>query len=237
MQHYFITGTSSGLGRALAEACLDEGHSVTGISRTSTVTAKRYEHIFADLSNAAVLEHWVFPEMTASYEKIVLVNNSGMVGPVKHIGEAKSADIIRSYTLNLIAPAVLTNAFLGQFGPNPAKKFIINVSSGAAQRPVDGWGVYCSSKAGLEMLTRVAAMERETEKNSLGVVAIAPGIVDTPMQAEIRSASAHDFTRVQDFIAYKEEGRLTSPEEAAQKILHAIKDQKEINNVVFSVKN
>lgn len=237
MYHYFITGTSTGLGKALAEACLREGHHVTGISRTATLSDKGYQHIFADLSKQAVLENWNFPEISSSYEKIILINNAGMIGPVKHAGEADNAEMIRAYTLNLIAPAVLSNTFLRQYAPNPAKKFIINVSSGAAQRPVDGWSVYCSTKAGLEMYTRVAAMERESEKNSLGVVAIAPGIVDTPMQAEIRSADAHDFTRVNEFISYKEEGMLTSPEEAAQKILSAIKDQKEIKNVVFSVKN
>lgn len=237
MQHYFITGSSSGLGRALAEACLDAGHRVTGISRSSTLSHPYYSHITADLSNASVLASWSFPELNGSYDKIVLINNAATIEPVKHIGHAESTDIISGYTLNMIAPAVLCNMFVRQFAPNAASKFIINITSGAAQRPVEGWAVYCSAKAGLDMFTRVTAMERESEKNGFQVVSIAPGIVDTPMQERIRSAEKKDFTRVEEFIAYKEEGMLSSPEEAARKILQAIKDQKEIKNVVFSVKN
>jgi benzil reductase ((S)-benzoin forming) len=237
MHHYFITGASSGLGKALAEACLGAGHRVTGISRSSTLSHSGYSHITADLSDASVLELWQYPEIENSCDKIVLINNAATIEPVKHVGNAQNVDIIRAYTLNIIAPAVLCNFFLRQFGPNPAAKFIINITSGAAQRPVDGWAVYCSSKAGLDMFTRVAAMERESEKNRLGVVSVAPGIVDTPMQAQIRSAEAEDFSRVEEFIEYNEDGMLTSPEEAARKILLAIKDQKEIKNVVFSVKN
>ncbi|MGZ5243534.1 MAG: SDR family NAD(P)-dependent oxidoreductase [Bacteroidia bacterium] len=237
MNHYFITGTSSGLGKAMAEICLRDGHTVTGISRHQSIHHQNYFHLQTDLSKTENLSAFSFEQQKVDCEKIVLINNAAQIEPVKYSGHADNEDIIQAYTLNVIAPAVLINTFIATFENHSAKKYIVNISSGAANYPVDGWSVYCSSKAALDMISRTVAMEREKEKSSFKVASIAPGIVDTAMQSTIRKADSHDFSRVSEFVAYKEENKLQAPEAAAEKIISAINQLNSINDVVFSIKN
>ena len=238
MNQYFITGTSSGLGKAMAEICLQNGHFVTGISRRNTIQHKNYLHIQADLSNYQELLKFHFEiKQRIDFEKIILINNAAQVEPVKYMGRAQNEDIIQTYTLNLIAPVILSNNFIHTFENHSAEKLIINISSGAANYPVDGWSIYCSSKAGLDMFSRTVAMEREKEKSGLKIASIAPGIVDTAMQSIIRQSDTDNFSRVNDFIAYKDQNQLQTPEEAAEKIISAINRLNSIHDVVFSIKN
>lgn len=237
MNQYFITGTSSGLGKALAEICLNNGHAVTGFSRRQTIQHPNYAHIVTDLSKTENLQNFRFDLEDNDYKKIILINNAAQVEPVKYSGRADNEQIIQAYTLNVIAPAVLINTFIATFENHSAKKVIVNISSGAANYPVDGWSVYCSSKAALDMLSRTVAMEREKEKSGFKVASIAPGIVDTAMQTGIRQSDSKDFSRINDFIAYKEENKLQTPQAAAEKIISAINQLNTINDVVFSIKN
>ncbi len=236
MNHYFITGASGGLGKAMAELCLQNGHTVTGVSRSQSIEHANYSHISLDLSQTDQLSAFTFPlSHISTAQKIVLINNAAQVEPVKYCGNADNEDIIKAYIVNLIAPAVLSNTFIHTFENYSAEKIIVNISSGAANYPVDGWSVYCSSKAGLDMFTRTVAMEREKQKSGLKIASIAPGIVDTGMQNSIREADRDNFSRVADFIAYKQNNQLQTPEAAAGKIILAINQLNSIHDVVFSI--
>jgi benzil reductase ((S)-benzoin forming) len=239
MHLYFITGSSSGLGKALAEQCLAEGHTVVGFSRSNVIVHEHYLHVSVDLGRQENLESFSFPEIGAidSFNRIVLINNAAQIKPVKYIGKAETKDIITSFTLNLIATVVLTNSFLRTFETLNAEKLVINISSGAGKNPLDGWSTYCSAKAGLDMYTRVAALEREMSGNGFKMVSIAPGVVDTLMQAEIRNTNQQDFSEVERFVDYKAKGVLVSAEEAASKILGSVKYINDIAHEVYSVKN
>ena len=235
---YYITGASSGLGKALASIALEAGDIVMGISRHCTIKDPHYTHQKEDLGNTDSLKEFQFaePPRHEQFESITLINNAAIVEPVGYVGELETEDIIHTINLNLTAVVVLSNIFVKQFADFKGRKAIVNITSGAASYPVDGWSVYCSTKAGVNMFTRVAALEAEKKGIAVDFAAIAPGIVDTPMQKIIRSADKSDFSRKEEFVHYKESGQLTAPETAARRIIRALNELNRKTDVVFSVK-
>jgi benzil reductase ((S)-benzoin forming) len=238
--YYYITGTSRGIGKALAMHLLeDASNNVIGISRHCTIEAPNYEHISLDLSDANVLMNFKFePRPTAG--KIYLINNAGAIGEVKPLGKLQPESIIKDYTVNLIAPTVLSNAFIKTYNDINAEKAIINISSGASKNPVDGWSVYCASKAGINMMSRVVSDEQKMKVSKSSyegvyIFAIEPGIVNTAMQAQIRKANPEDFSRLNEFIAYHENDQLADPDLLAQKFMGIFQHIHKLKNVVFSV--
>lgn len=227
MDLYFITGTSSGLGSAITEAALEEGHAVVGIGRQHPHTGQNYHPLKADLSQyqSAAEIALQSPVDQQSLNRIVLINNAGVIEPVKHMGKAAAAAIQHHYQVNLVAPAMLINTFLQQWANTSHEKVILNVSSGAAFRPIDGWGCYCSAKAGLAMLTQVVNEENKIDNQNCRIYALAPGVVDTPMQNTIRSAEQADFSQLERFQRLKEEQALVPPATIARKFLDVVNDQ------------
>jgi benzil reductase ((S)-benzoin forming) len=98
------------------------------------------------------------------------------------------------------------------------KTDIVNVSSGAASHPIDGWAMYCSSKSAAKAFFDTVALEH----SAVRLLQINPGIVDTDMQQEIRNASHDQFSRLEEFITYKKNNALQTPEEAAKNIMTQI---------------
>ncbi len=222
MSIYFITGASSGLGKALAELILSIGGSqVVGLSRTQTIRHADYQHIAIDLAEPDAVaglnfEQWLGDGGSAVY----LVNNAAKVGPVGPVGTLGAGEIQRHIALNLTAPILLVNKLMAIRGN---RRFgIVNISSGAATSAIDGWGLYCATKAALQMHTAVTEAERKLSGQDVRAIAVSPGIIDTPMQQEIRSATQQAFSRIADFRAYKADGRLQSPASTAAKLLAAI---------------
>jgi benzil reductase ((S)-benzoin forming) len=238
MNHYFITGTSRGIGKAIAEQLLlDPKNFVTGLSRTSAITHERYTHVEIDLSDLEKVSQFNFPVLERA-EKISLVNNAGAIGKVFYVGKIPDDLIKRAYNLNLVAPTILTNSFLNFYSSNPAKQIIINVSSGAGKNAIDGWSVYCATKAGLDMFTKVVAEELKiADRKNVFIFAVAPGVVDTNMQDEIRTADQTNFSNIQRFIEYKKTNQLASPDFVAGKYLAILELPEKFKDVLFSVKD
>jgi len=222
----------------MAELLLkDSNNHVTGLARNCSITHERYVHVEMDLADETQMKKWSFPELKIA-EKICLVNNAGIVGAIRYVGGMGSESIARTYHVNLIAPALLMNSFLKSYANHLAKQVIINVSSGAGKTPVDGWSVYCSSKAGLDMLTQTAAAELKIAgRKNVFVFAVAPGVVDSAMQDEIRQASKADFSRIQAFADYKTSDQLAHPDFVAAKYLAILEFPEQFTDVVFSVKD
>jgi len=103
---------------------------------------------------------------------------------------------------------------------------VINISSVNGAKGQFGWGAYCAAKAGLDMISRVAALEAQTAMTGVQVVSLAPGVIDTPMQGVVRSASPEEFVDVERFRAMKAKGELRSPEDVAADILRLEKSGK-----------
>lgn len=236
MNYYFITGTSKGLGKALTELLLkDENNFVYGLSRNCSINHKNYSHTSIDLSKIEEVEKYQFPQINSTSNKITLINNAGMVGDVNHLGNVSNHKIIECYNLNLITPAILTNKFIGNFIAE--EKLIINISSGAGRTPIDGWNIYCSTKAGMNMLSQVIAEESKIKKSNTTVLSLAPGIIDTGMQTEIRNSNKAGFSNIERFIEYKNNGDLVKPEDTAKQIHQFITNKQLQENVICSVRD
>jgi benzil reductase ((S)-benzoin forming) len=245
LNYYYITGTSRGIGKAFAEYLLeDPSNYVIGISRQKTIEHPNYRHFFLDLTDINAVAGFKF-ELHAHPQKIYLINNAGALGFIKPIGKLTAASIIASYTLNLIAPSVLTNAFIECYNTTDAEKVILTISSGAGKNPIDGWSVYCASKAGIDMFTRVVDAEQkirerhpqESIHRGFRIFSISPGVVNTQMQSEIRNASKEDFSRVEDFKTYKETDQLADPKNISKKYFEILSDITSIKDVLSAVKD
>ncbi|MFP4555441.1 MAG: SDR family NAD(P)-dependent oxidoreductase [Bacteroidales bacterium] len=231
---FYITGTSRGIGKSIAElALMDEDNFVFGYSRTQTINHANYKHISSDFSNPENLMSLELP-VKADASKAVLINNAGMLGQVKPIGSQDTENIIKTHTVNAIAPTIITNLFLNAYKNNDTEKTIINISSGAARKPVESWANYCSTKASLDMLSRV--VQQENADSNLRVFAVAPGVVDTKMQDEIRSVSSKDFPHLEKFLNYKTGNHLSNTKDVANMLMHIINNPQDYGDVLMDVR-
>lgn len=232
MKQFFITGTSSGIGKALAEKALEEGHTVVGMSRRHKIVHERYKHITLDLTNYENYQLVNF-NINKSADELILINNAGWLGEVKPLGEIKPQSIEKAFQINLIAPSILSKLFIAQTAPTGQLRTVLNISSGAANYPISSWSTYCASKAAINSLTRVMQLDHPDVK----CFAVAPGIVDTEMQGEIRLLEAEHFPDKQRFVNYKNQGELSDPKEVAVKLLSLIASPPSEHDSVFSLRD
>lgn len=218
-----VTGTSSGLGRAVAQVLLERGWRVVGLSRRDPGLAhEAYRHVSLDLGDLRAVEDYVGGPFAAEAGleragRVGLVNNAGVLDPVHPAHRLDSASLLHAFAVNTVAPVWLTGWFIGHAPPGPLR--IVNVSSGAATSPMPGWTAYCSTKAALRMAGQVVGTEAGGyPRQDLALVSYAPGIVDTAMQARARSLSAEDFPSVDTFVRYHRTGALAPPERPAGEI-------------------
>ncbi|KAB2808642.1 SDR family NAD(P)-dependent oxidoreductase [Phaeocystidibacter luteus] len=203
-----ITGTSSGLGKGLAEFfCAQSDTLVHGYSRRTSIEHPNYTHHKVDLTEVG---SELSLELNPNAKREILINNAGWLGPVNPIGSLDSTSISSLFELNVSAVMRWTN----QFSKNSkaSNRVVVSISSGAAQYPIPSWSAYCASKAAVDMMTRVWA----EEEKGIQFFSIAPGVVDTEMQADIRSKSAEEFPEIERFKSMHEAGELKSPNEVAE---------------------
>lgn len=237
MRYFYITGTSRGIGKAVAEKLLnDKDNYVIGISRSKTITHDNYEHITLDLTDINSVKNFQFINIIDA-EYLALVNNAATLGEVKHIGERDNSHILSEYTLNLISPSLLMNNFIKAYETFEGEKIIVNISSGAGRHAIESWSTYCASKSGLDMFSEVVKIEQSLKiKNPARVFSVAPGIVDTQMQTEIRQVEKSDFSDVERFIGYKNDNYLSSPSDVATQITDILINPDNYKDVVLDVR-
>lgn len=236
---YIITGSSKGLGKALAESLAQNPrHQVIGISRSGlSLNGDNYTDLKVDLSDsAALVDHLedIFP--VQAYERVVLINNAGWIGEIGPMGKLDPKGIMDIQTINVIAPAILMNAFIKKYKDDKAEKIVINISSGAAEKNMDGWSGYSSSKSALNRMTEIAQAESQLHGYGMMYFALSPGIIDTPMQEAIRSARKQDFSSVETFKEYKAKQQLSSPEAVTNKIIYLIEHADSFTDVLQDVR-
>jgi benzil reductase ((S)-benzoin forming) len=223
MKAAIVTGVSRGLGESLAAALLARGFAVTGVGRTSAerLGGEHYRFVRCDLAQVAALESTlapVFGEMAAARPRSVcLINNAAVAGPVGALGALDAAAIAESLAVNLVAPLAVVNLFCRAFAGGSAQSLVINISSGAAQSPLGGSGPYSVAKAGLEMLTRQIAADQKAP--DFRAISVRPGIIDTGMQAYMRTLPREKYANVDMFREFHASGQLVPPDVVAAKIV------------------
>jgi NAD(P)-dependent dehydrogenase (short-subunit alcohol dehydrogenase family) len=225
-----ITGHSQGLGRAVALELLARGWRVLGLSRQGWRADEVALHpalcqVALDLSDTAALAAWLAGPVLADALQgsacAWLVNNAGTVSPMGPPGVQGAGAVGQAVALNVAAPLVLTDAFVAA-SAGVADRRVVHISSGAARNPYPGWGVYCATKAALDMHARATALDGVA---GLRMESLAPGVLDTAMQAEIRGTGAERFASVARFQAMHREGGLLSPAEVAIRLVaHMVSD-------------
>ncbi len=226
-----ITGASRGLGKQLAIHCLKAGDTVATMERhpdkelVSLAKDKECELVqlqvdLTDLNSTVSTISWLLNQANPErFSSVRLINNAGVLGPVGPIEYASAPDIDHTIRINFEAPVLIIQRFLELTEDWKAEKRILNISSGAARKDVPGWAIYCSTKAALDRFSSTVAEDARVQGKSLKICSIAPGVVDTSMQEQIRSSCAASFPQVERFKKLKDEGKLTPPEQAAIKLL------------------
>ena len=217
-----ITGASRGLGLGFAKEYHKNGYRVISISRTKIKKLYTVEQYQCDLSIISEIEKTITEIFThldnVNATQLTLINNAGNLGTVNTLENIDPQDISYTVQVNLIAPLILNSLFIKLSKNWNCKKKIINISSGAAINPYESWTMYCASKAGIDMMTKVVSKEQKEMKNGVDIISLYPGIVDTEMQAKARNTPKENFKSVQRFIDFYEHGELSTPKQVAEKI-------------------
>ena len=225
MKTVIITGTSRGLGAALAEHLIEttpdlhlicvarnENRELEEMARQKNA---KLNFLNADLARTDTLEalmEKLFVHIDAEHVTgLYLVNNAGVVEPIGPLSKVATADLPKNLAINLTAPMLLTAAFIRHAEKLKVDKRVATITSGASKRAVYGWSAYCSAKAGVNLFIACAAEEEKEKEFGVQLMAFSPGVMDTDMQATIRSSSKEDFKQLEDFISLKNEGALRPP--------------------------
>ena len=231
-QHlYIITGASRGMGLAIAAQLLQPGHSVLCISRaTNEALADQARAAGAELLQwrqdlalgvqaSARLKQWLDQHNASAFASATLINNAGVIARIGPLSGADATDLAQALRVGLEAPMQLTAAFLGATQSWTAARKVLNISSGLGRRAMASQAAYCAAKAGMDHFTRCLALEEALKPNGAAVCSLAPGVIDTDMQVQLRGADATAFPDQDNFARLKTNNQLSSPADAAARVL------------------
>jgi 3-oxoacyl-[acyl-carrier protein] reductase len=213
----FITGASRGIGAATATALARRGIApvlavrdiASAEATTRAVRALGLEclAVACDVADADSVQAAIAQTLQAHGRLDIVVNNAGQIDPIGHVADTDVGQWARAIAVNLTGAYHVVHAALPSL--LKAGGTIVNLSSGAAHAPREGWSAYCSSKAALAMLTRCLA--HEYAARGVAVYGLQPGVVDTDMQARIRGSGMNEVSRIP-------REQLASPERSGQVI-------------------
>lgn len=214
-----ITGASRGLGAGVAARLLDRGLAVGLCARRlPTAPAGSAARCAAlDVRSSDALEAFA-ARVTDELGQIDLwINNAGVLDPIGPLREQAPEALQEHLEINILGVVLGSRVFARLVHGRAAGGTLINVSSGAAQTAYEGWAAYGASKAAVDQLSRVLA--REGAPDGLRVVSLAPGVVDTDMQALIRDSTAVQFPAVDRFKTLKADDAFNDPAWVADRML------------------
>lgn len=235
-----VTGASRGLGLELCQRGLTDNFIVIGISRNNSIKHENYHHLKLDLSDSKKisekLNQFIIKKNIKNITEVILINNAAMVTPIDFIEKIHLYQdvVIDHIQLNLTTPMILSSFLLNKYKLDKTKLSIINISSGAANYPINNWSLYCSTKAGLKMFTETLNNEYGKHKN-FRTFNFYPGVMDTEMQSTIRKQKTKNFKDIERFKALKSEGRLLSAQWVAEVIFDIMNGPNSDNKISYDV--
>ena len=174
-----------------------------------------------DLAHAAGaaerLEAWLGQQRVP--DAVTLINNAGVVPTPGPLAGAALDELSNALRVGVEAPLLLSAAFLRATAGWGVPRKILNISSGLGRRAMAGSAAYCAAKAGMDHYSRALALEEAAWPDGARVVSLAPGVIDTDMQGQLRGADPALFPERELFARFKEGGLLDSPQRAAAKVL------------------
>ncbi|HMN93791.1 MAG TPA: SDR family NAD(P)-dependent oxidoreductase [Hydrogenophaga sp.] len=235
-QLYILTGASRGMGLAMARQLLAPQHRLLCISRQQDAGLQgeadarscfliQWSQDLSDTTVAAArLEQWLDQQDARTLSGATLINNAGVIPAIGPIELCPPEQLSTALRVGLEAPMQLTAAFLRASGrwvgsgwSGPRK--VLNISSGLGRYPMAAQAPYCAAKAGLDHFTRCTALDEQQHPRGARLVSLAPGVIDTDMQVQLRSGDPALFPDRQRFLDLQSQGALSSPEAAAARVL------------------
>jgi benzil reductase ((S)-benzoin forming) len=227
-----VTGTTSGIGEAIARLLLEHGWRVVGLARrAASIKNPHYTHVAVDLGDAAALRaafaNSIAPLVqSAGLKRLALVNNAAEVALYGVLSDVDADDMLQAFTVNSVAPVLLMGLVARHVAASTAVR-IVNVSSVAARAAYPGLGTYAMTKAALRLAGMVLAAELQLgsapgDGRDISILSYEPGVVDTPMQLAARSSSPSILPIVEVFNGFKANGDLVAPELPASNVVSYI---------------
>lgn len=219
------------MGLAMAQQLLRQGHDLITIARqrnaqldalaqAAGVHLQQWQHdLSAPHTAAQALREWLLAQPPAAYASVTLINNAGVIPPIAPLAHSDWDAVSNGLRVGLEAPMLLTSSFLQATEAWSASRKILNISSGMGRRALASQATYCAAKAGMDMFSMSVALDEAAKPNGARICALAPGVIDTDMQRQMRNTDAANFPDVSRFAQLHATGNLTSPEEAAARVL------------------
>ena len=226
-----LTGGSRGMGLAMAAQLLRQGHTLVSIARSANpeleaiaqaggATLEQWQQDLSQGEQAAQrLQGWLAAQGPDAFASATLINNAGVIPRIAPLSASDAAGLASALRVGLEAPMQLTAAFLGATDAWTVPRKVLNISSGLGRRAMASQAAYCAAKAGMDHFTRCVALDEALKPHGAKVCSLAPGVIDTDMQVQLRGAAPEDFPDRQNFANLKAGGQLTSPQDAATRVL------------------
>ena len=235
-QLFILTGASRGMGLSMANQLLQPGQRLLCLSRNTSATLKERaagngveleqwpQDLAQPLEASQRLGQWLQGLSHKGLASATLINNAGVIPGMGPLDTLDPNAVSQALRVGLEAPMLLSATFLQATqrwvdGGWRGTRKVLNISSGLGRRAMAGQAPYCAAKAGLDHFSRCTALDEALRPHGARVVSLAPGVIDTDMQTQLRSGDPARFPDVGRFVGLQTSGSLSSPEDAARAVL------------------